>query len=143
MNINGIWEGEYTYGADYPTAVIGTSVSFRVNLSTNGSDIEGTFTDEETLEIFPRGGILTGTYENTYISLWKRYPHSWGFTETGEQFFDETLQSQEVAYEGFFDGEKYAGHWVIPLIERSESGEFFYSETETLGSGTWWMRRVV
>lgn len=141
MNINGTWEGEYIYGDDYLDGIKDKAIKFTVQLTTNGSEIAGSFTDEESRHIFPEGGVLAGMTENNYISLTKQYPHGWEFNEAGEMVLHPDSASHYIVYEGFFTGDKFEGSWEIPMYDPTVEYESIYHYEHIGGSGTWWMKK--
>lgn len=141
MNINGIWEGAYTYGSDYPENIAGTSIKFTVELLANGSDISGSFTDQETRDIFPEGGTLDGAHENNYINMIKRYSCTWGFNEDGEMIIMKDQPSHLIVYEGYIENGMFTGSWEIPVFNEEKLDQPGLIYQEITGSGTWWMQK--
>lgn len=121
--------------------MIGKAVAFTVRLTTNGSEIDGTFTDEETLDIFPDGGILVGVTENNYISLTKQYPCYWEIDEEGNKYYELETPSHFIMYEGYFNNDKFEGNWEVPMYEMDVEIESIYHYEHIGGSSTWWMKR--
>lgn len=83
--MEGKWIGQYTYGEGYTDINKGKSVSFKLDLTSNGVEFSGTLIDEEIRNIFDEPGIVeNGFLENTAISFTKRYSCLWVENETGD-----------------------------------------------------------
>lgn len=137
--MEGKWIGKYTYGEGYTDNSKGKSISFELDLTSNGVEFNGIFTDEETKNIFNEPGMVeNGFLENTTISFTKKYPCLWGENETGEIEVYEDLQSHVIYYSGNLINGSFEGHWEILRFLVDENGPY----TETDGSGTWMMNKI-
>ena len=137
MNMSGKWTGQYTYGEGYEYLDIGKSVIFYLDITANGIEFEGIFTDDETKDIFKESGVLRGFLENNFISFSKWYPSYWEINEDGEKKFYEEKASHEICYEGVLIDDHFEGEWEISNHFVDEGGPY----TEINGKGTWTMRK--
>ena len=137
MNMTGKWTGQYTYGEGYADSDHGKSVTFYLEITANGIQFEGSFTDDETKDFFDEPGILSGILENNFISFSKWYPCYWAINEWGERKFFEDEASHEICYEGVLIEDNFVGEWEIPMQFVDANGPY----TVINGKGTWFMRK--
>ena len=137
--MEGKWIGQYTYGEGYTDNSKGKSIPFELDLTSNGVEFEGIFTDEETKNIFNEPGkVENGFLENTTISFTKTYPCLWGETETGEIEVRRDMPSHVIYYSGNLINSRFEGDWEILRFLVDENGPY----TEINGSGTWMMAKI-
>lgn len=135
--MKGKWLGEYTYGEGYPADYTGKSVPFELNLSSNGVEFEGHFTDDETKDIFDIPGTVHGYLENNVVVFSKWYPCLWEINEAGEVKIFKDIPSHEIYYTGNLIDDHVEGVWEIPAHFVDDDGSY----TEINGSGTWSMKK--
>ncbi len=135
----GKWIGQYTYGEGYPDDCKGKSVAFELDLTSNGVEFEGSFTDDETRNIFSAPGIVeNGFLENTAITFTKRYPCLWTIDEIGKIEIFRDLPSHSIYYSGDKVDDHFEGDWEILEFLVDENGPY----TESNGIGSWSMRKL-
>lgn len=137
-DLSGSWEGQITYGEAYPEKFRNKTVSFTLHLRMEDGDISGTWEDEETLKIFGNGAEIEGFLDEGMLSMVKRYPYFFAYTEEGEVYKDPGRYSHEVMYNGDYseDG-SFSGVWeIVAGVEETYKGT-----TEYLLAGEWNMKR--
>lgn len=138
LNLSGRWEGQYTYGDDYPESQRGISFRFYLDCADKDGIISGTFTDDETSHAYDRPGTFQGFFENNFTSFVKLYPWYCESDENGNLVTIKDKPSQEIHYTGYLNNDMFEGEWEIHLeyiYETGEIGSFVYT-------GTWTMERV-
>jgi hypothetical protein len=135
MKMEGKWVGQYTYGETYPVNYIGKSISFEMNLSANGIEFYGNFSDDETRNIFQDNGIVGGFLEGDYICFDKQYPKAWEINESGMIEILENSIPFLIKYEGSLSGHQFEGTWEIHQYYKEDDSLF----SIVLGTGTWSM----
>ncbi|MGG9961162.1 hypothetical protein [Ferruginibacter sp. SUN106] len=137
MKLKGKWIGQYTYGEMYPENYIGKSVSFEMNLTANGIQFYGNFSDDETRNIFQDNGIVGGFLEGDYICFDKQYPKAWKTNEAGVIEILENSIAPLIKYEGVLSNNQFEGAWEIHQYYKEDDQIF----SVVLGVGTWDMRK--
>jgi hypothetical protein len=137
MKIEGKWAGQYTYGEMYPANCIGKSISFEMNLTANGIEFYGNFSDDETRDIFQDNGIVAGFLEGTYIAFEKQYPKEWEVNDNGLIKILENSIPPLIKYEGVLSDNQFEGTWEIHQYYKE--GDKLFSMI--FGTGTWSMRK--
>jgi len=137
MKIEGKWVGQYTYGEMYPENCIGKSISFEMNLTANGIEFHGSFSDDETRNIFQDNGIVAGFLEGNYIAFDKQYPKACEIDESGIFKVLENSIPPLIKYEGILSDNQFEGTWEIHKYYQ-ENDEIF---SMVDGSGTWSMKK--
>jgi hypothetical protein len=139
-DLSGAWQGTITYGEAYPENIRGKEIPFTLHLRMSEGDIEGQWEDEETLRIFGKPASIEGFLDEAMLSMVKRYPCFFSYTEDGTVYKDESRYSHEVMYNGDYnpDDGSFSGFWeIVAVVEESYKGT-----TEYLLSGEWQMKRL-
>ena len=139
MKIEGKWIGQYTYGEPYPENCIGKSISFEMNLSAKGIEFYGSFSDDETRDIFLDNGIVAGFIEGNYISFDKQYPKAIEINDSGIVEVLENSIPPLIKYEGVLSDNQFEGTWEIHQYYK-ENDEIF---SIVHGTGTWSMKKSI
>ena len=137
MKIEGKWVGQYTYGEDYPVNYIGKSIAFEMNVTSNGIEFYGNFSDDETRDLFQDSGIVAGFIEGDYICFDKQYPKAWQINEAGVIEILENSIPPLIRYEGVFSSNQFEGNWEIQQHYVGDDGPFWM----VFGTGTWSMKK--
>jgi hypothetical protein len=138
INMSGKWRGQYTYGDYYPEDLRGKSVDFWLICIDSDGSISGTFTDEETKDIFTVPGTFRGFIEDDFISLIKTYPCYWDMDENGSVRVLEDVPSPEIHYTGQITDGLFEGIWEISVAYKFEDGHTEQYEFD----GTWSMFKI-
>ena len=121
----------------YPANYIGKSISFEMNLTSDGIEFYGNFSDDETRAIFKDRGNVAGFTEGTYIFFEKQYPKAWEISENGLINVLENSIPPLIKYEGALSDNQFEGTWEIHQYYK-EDDEIF---SMIFGTGTWSMRK--
>lgn len=123
------WKGSYTYGENYPAAVVGTSVEFEMEWTEENGQIRGTSTENGE----NKNAVIEGVIEQDIISFEKTYPCLSEMDDEGNTTLFENEPSQEIHYTGKWIQDHYEGKWEIVTIVVFENGDI----AQFVSDGTW------
>lgn len=143
-DIEGRWEGFYTYGEDYPVALQTIKEEFSMELKVMGEILKGTIIDSYVRKYFENPATVEGFLDGKVLTLIKRYPHFFETDENGEMIFDPAKPSHEIHYVGTITSSWFStryhvqGDWDISGSHRDENGNALYYSSD----GHWEMQRL-
>jgi hypothetical protein len=128
-SIQGKWKGQYTYGQGYPSALVGRTVEFMVDLFIDNNHLSGFCQDAgEVAEAFEKPATIQGTFAEGKIEFIKRYPGRL-FIDEKNLYAYEDIPSSDIIYKGVLKkkllSRKYyfKGTWSIETIVTNDNGK--------------------
>lgn len=135
-DLQGAWEGFYTYSDDYPKEYQFIKEYFTLELSVKGEILEGTIIDSLVDQYFDQPATVRGFLENNVLTLIKQYPHWMETGENGKIILDPTKPSHEIHMVGTLTTSWFSrryfveGSWDISGSFRDEGGTARYCTSE-------------
>ncbi len=133
MNLNGTWEGSFTYGENYAEAIVGQSVAFKMQINEQDNDLTGTCQDEDQHD---NPAKIKGFVDEDFVSFVKTYRIYIGVDENGATFSDPGQPPHEIHYSGTLSEDTIEG-----IFELGDTHIFARSEAVYEG-GTFTMKRL-
>lgn len=145
FKISGTWQGELTYGEEFPEEIKNKKKSFRMELKEidgeeNDGEFSGTYYETEGFGIIPEPAGISGFIEDDIISIVKQFSALYLVNERGEVKSIPDKIPPEVNYSGFYNEEtqSFEGDWSMVI----EFKQLAFGYAENAVSGTWTMKKV-
>lgn len=133
------WEGVFSYGDEYELDAY-TEVKFFIEIEKNKDSFIGIAEDEESKGLFDTPIIVSGFFEDNFISFTLKYPYSYYKNEKGEIVVDKTKAHPEINYTGFYNSmlKSFEGKWemINEVIEDYHEGDLV-----EVFSGDWELKK--
>lgn len=119
-----VWKGHYSLSADNVEGLQEKKIDFELHLNLNEGSFTGTMLDTAYAELSDDTIVVTGFFEDNYVSFVAKYPLRAVPNAEGIFVLDTNLPNHEVTFYGEFeeDSKKISGDWEI--VENTELGVF-------------------
>lgn len=124
-SLSGKWKGFFSLDESYGPVLKGKKGYFEIDLEENDGKINGTCIDTHGFGIKEkRHSIISGTFENGWISITKKYSKAIPIDAFGDNIKGAAFNSV-VSYEGSVDHlrKEMKGNWKISIRENPKRDE--------------------
>lgn len=143
IDVNGLWEGYFTYGPGYPPSYKNKKVTFTIELTETKGLITGKCIDEFVKTHFTEAAKIEGAFENNQITFLKTYPSYLYIDENDKPAVDKSKPSTSILYTGILKKRIFTrvyyfkGNWEISgsYLDQDKIAHYYAVE------GKWTMQK--